>query len=182
MNNHVILLLVIKNFCRFVVRQHVGRLPAERGDLRETGAPVSGRPQCHGELWHVRVCGHRHVIHTPGGDLLPVCHRYDDIISLKMCCIRKHSRETAYKTHHNRKASNLSLIQPLGGRVKQFLHVLCFFSLPPIFPSRYHGRLQPIWWPPWCSEVHTCGNYLSYHDHVTCLYPYNEADVMNCTS
>lgn len=67
------------------VRKHVGQLPAERGDLRETGAAVSGCPWWRGELRHVCVRRHRYIIHSPGGDLLPVCHRYNNVINLKTC-------------------------------------------------------------------------------------------------
>ena len=59
-----------------VFRKHVGRLPKEGGDLGESGARVSGGPWCPGQLWHVCVSRHRYIVHAPGGDLLPVCHRY----------------------------------------------------------------------------------------------------------
>lgn len=62
------------NVCS-VVRKHVGQLPAERGDLAETGATVTGHPWWNRELWHVRVCRHSYIIYTPGGDLLSICHR-----------------------------------------------------------------------------------------------------------
>lgn len=70
---NVTLLLLITPVCS--VRKHVERLHAERGDLREGWATVSGCPWCLGELWHVCVGRHCHIIHTSGGDLLPVCHR-----------------------------------------------------------------------------------------------------------
>lgn len=69
----------------------------------------------------------------------------------------------------NRESLNLPPL--LGGILKYFLHVLCFYLLP-LFSWRYHGRLQQIRWSPGCSEVHSCGNYFSYYHYFTCLYPY----------
>lgn len=57
------------------VRQFMGRLHAQRGDPGEGWPRVSGLPQHHGALWHVRVRRHRHVLHVAGWHFLPFGHR-----------------------------------------------------------------------------------------------------------
>jgi len=57
-----------------LLREHVERLPTQRGHPGESRPPVGGRPRRRGELRLVRVGRHRHVLHAPRGHLLPVCN------------------------------------------------------------------------------------------------------------
>lgn len=135
----------------FTVRKYVGQLPAERWNFRESGAAHSGRPWCHGELWHVCVGGHSYIIHAPGGDLLPICHRYassQSIISF----------------------GPVSNLASRGHTYTVYTYILVSSAV--FIFCRYYGRLQQIWRSPGCTEVHPCGNYFSYYHYFTCLYPY----------
>lgn len=120
----------------FSVRKLVGELPTERRDLRKTIAPVSQYPRCHWKFWHVRVSRHCYVIHSPGGDLLPVCYRYDsgkNVFHSGIC--RSHFKTSAlsfFDRYHGRLQQIWwspwrSKVYPSGNYLGYYYHLACLY-------------------------------------------------------